>query len=316
MQARSRGAPGLSRRAWLAGLVLGWAGRSRADDEPRPDPAEERDIAEVQARARKAGLGMLRSRTTAHYLGLGDAPAKFQSEALGLCEGLAQDYLKHFKDKGFAIEPPGRRLTLVILAGAREFAAFLGEEQPAEVGGIYDLDTNRLVIFDNRAEGGARAARANSVTLFHEATHQLTFNTGLLDRRGDVPLCISEGLAMYGEVRRPGGRASIGAVNAERLPLLVQAVQSGRGWVPVRDLFANETFEGGESQQLAYAESWLLVSYLLRTKARLPGFRAYLEAIRGRRDASKRLQDAQAHLGDLAKLDAALARYAIQLMRG
>ena len=52
-------------------------------------------------------------------------------------------------------------------------------------------------------------------TLVHEATHQLSFNTGLLNREGDTPLCIVEGLGTYGESRDSIGTvASAGATGS------------------------------------------------------------------------------------------------------
>src|SRR5262249_33190682 len=143
------------------------------------------------------------------------------AEALEICEALAKDFLKHFKEKEFPVVAPDHRLTVVLLADAPSFAKFLGSEEGEAVAGIYDLDTNRLVVFDNRGNGVALAARANTVALVHEATHQLCFNTGLLDRKGDVPLCISEGLATYGEVRRPRGPDRVGSLNRERWAVLV-----------------------------------------------------------------------------------------------
>ncbi len=52
-------------------------------------------------------------------------------------------------------------------------------------------------------DGGRNAStRVNTFTLVHEAIHQLTYNTGLLDRQADVPVAISEGLATFGEHAR------------------------------------------------------------------------------------------------------------------
>jgi hypothetical protein len=66
---------------------------------------------------------------------------------------------------------------------------------------------------------------------------------------------------------------------------------------------------------LAYAESWLMIDYLMKDRSRLPAFRAYLDAIRGRRDDAGRLEDARAHLGDLDLLNQAIRRYSIKLMK-
>jgi hypothetical protein len=276
---------------------------------PRNDPEE----MEVRAQAREAGLGPLVSRSTPEYLVIGDAPRAFQEEALKICEGLQTDYLEHFREKKLPAEKPSERLTVVVLSGPQAFAAFQGIAQDHAVGGEYDLETNRLVIFDNRAReaAGPNVRRANTVSLVHEATHQLTFNTGLLDRTGDVPACVSEGLAMYAEVRPPkGGREKVGSVNRQRLEVL----RAGAPWFPVAKLLTEEALLADpQTAQPAYAESWLLVHYLLSQKPE--AVRAYLEAIRPRRDAKHRLQDARACFGDLEQLDKALVAYAKRLSR-
>src|SRR5262249_21302903 len=138
---------------------------------------------------------------------------------------------------------------------------------------------------------------ANTLSLAHEATHQLTFNTGLLRRRGDVPKCISEGLAMYAEIRSATRRIPMGKVNDERLRGLAYGQRQGNKWIPVEQLLADDgpiDGEGGSGQQqLAYAESWLLVHWLLQ-EPRMAGFREYLDAIRDRKEASHRVEDARA----------------------
>jgi len=322
VRARRRN-PILNRRAWLAGALASGLAAAVRGAEPKPAAGEEREVAEVAQRAKAAGLPPFRVGRTAHYLGLGDASDRFRGKALPICEGLARDYLEHFQRKGFAVERPGRRLTVILLADAESFAKFVGEEPGRAVGGQYDLETNRLVIFDNRPAGRAgveRAERANLVALVHEAAHQLTFNTGLLRRAGDVPLSISEGLAMDAEVRKPTGRSLPGQPNPGRVEALALARTQGVEWVPLAKLLVGDPLLEGDSgadvQQAAYGQSWLLVHDLMQTPARLPGFRDYLAAIAPRTDGAHRLDDARAHLGDLAKLDADLRRHAGRLIEG
>ncbi|MBX6314169.1 MAG: DUF1570 domain-containing protein [Isosphaeraceae bacterium] len=310
----------LDRRGWLAAVLAGWATTAGRAEEPGRKSEEERDLEGVRARARAVGLGPLRSGPpTAHYQSIGDAPLSFQTRALELCESLARDYLKHFQDKGFTVALPDRRLTVVALADPRGFARFTGEEEGSVVAGIYEPKTNRLIIFDNRAGGAADprlAERANTIALMHEATHQLTFNTGLLVRDGDVPLCLSEGLAMYGEVRRPNGQAKVGDLNFGWLPVLAAARRKGAGLFPLRQLLTEDALLKQEAtQHLARAQSWLLVHFLMKAPGRPPQFRAYLEAIRQRRDDAARIEDARTHLGDLEKLDRELAQYALRPAR-
>jgi Protein of unknown function (DUF1570) len=312
----------IDRRTWLVGMAAGWWGLSARAEEPegaRPDlPGEPEAVADLAA---KLGLGPFRVSRTAHYLGIGDAPDAFRAQALVLCEAVARDYLEYFPARGFAVTRPEHRLTVVILADADAFAAFLGTEPGAAVGGLYDLETNRLVVYDYRSQGRAaapRAGRANTIALAHEATHQLTFNTGLLDRQGDVPLCISEGLAMYVEVRPPSGKSPPGQPNPGRLQGLTLGLRRGLSWIPVDRLIADDAPLGGDAgeltQQLAYAQSWLLVYHRMKDPERLPRFRDYLAVICPRRAADRRVEDARQALGDLDRLDRDLKARARKLI--
>ncbi len=302
-----------TRRGWLIGsLVAGWGLRARADI----GTPEELDI---QALASKAGLPPFRSSWTEHFFGIGDAPDRYREQALTISRSLAAAFQKHFRSKGFDVAFPDRRLTIVALASPKSYAAFLGEDPGPVVGGHFDIDSNRLVIFDFRPDAANLAAdpeRINSLTLIHEATHQLTFNTGLLNRLGDVPLCLSEGLAMYGEVWRPGGRPPLGATNTPRLQALAQARNQAAAWIPLDGLLSDdEPLRAEATQQQAYAQSWLWVQALLTNRASLPRFRAYLDAIRPRRDPKQRLDDATTHLGNLDRLDRTLQQAARRLIR-
>ncbi|HEY2154001.1 MAG TPA: DUF1570 domain-containing protein, partial [Isosphaeraceae bacterium] len=156
-------------------------------------------------------------------------------------------------------------------------------------------------------ELAADAKVINSFTLSHETNHQLDFNAGLLDRAGDVPLCISEGLAAYGETWRLNPHVPIGRVNWPRL--------KGRGkapWIRLEQLLSEDNLLDDEaSRNAAYAQSWVLIHYFMIDSTRTPKLRAYLAAIKPRRDPSHRLEDARAHFGDLDVLDKHLRRYAL-----
>jgi hypothetical protein len=308
---------GCNRRQWLrAGLAAGllavepWRARGASDCEQGEEEVLER-AAEV---AREAGLGAFRTVRTEIYLGTGNAAERFCSRALALCEGLCGDYLRHFGGKGFSVTRPRERLVVVVLSDHEALAAFLGEAPDPAVRGVYDLEENWLVICDNRGEGGPLAERANSVALFHEATHQLTYHTGLLDREADLPLAISEGLGTYGETRRPDGRTKIGARNAERLAVLEAEARSGWEWIPLERLITEDSvLEAPKTWQRAYSQSWLLVHMMMRTRAEAGRLRAYLEAVKPRRDAARRLFDVEEHLGPVAAMDEALRGYANRL---
>ena len=298
----------IHRRDWLRASAAGLAGAALV----RAGGAGPDEAAEVEAKARKAGLDGFGRSESEHYLGIGDAPREYREEILAACEAIAAEFVKHFQAKKFdPLAMPDRRMTVVILAGAASYAKFADEAAGIAVGGHYEPDTNRLVVFDYRSSEGqlaATAKRINSFTLVHETMHQLTFNTGLLDRAGDVPACVSEGLATYGETWtwETRGKDIIGRVNRPRL----KGLDGNTPWLRLPNLLVeDDLLEAESTRDAAYAESWVLVHAHLKEPARLPKFRAYLAAIKGRRDPKHRLDDAREHLGDLDKLDTQLRKY-------
>ena len=278
------------------------------------------EFAEVEAIAKKAGLRGFGKVETTHFLGVGDATPAYREEATRACESVAVEYLKVLKAKGFAeLALTDAKLTVVILAEAASYSAFVGRrDEGIAVGGHYDLDTNRLVVFDFRPSQGkvdASAARINSFTLGHEACHLISFNSGLLDRRGDVPLAISEGFATYGETWRPKGRGKVGANNLDRLRGLSPPGSKPPAWIPIDRLIADdELLVREETRDAAYAEAWALVHTMLETPASVERLKAYLRAIRARNDSTHRAADAAAHFGDLTGLDAEVRRAVRRMM--
>ena len=107
----------------------------------------------------------------------------------------------------------------------------------------------------------------------------------------------------------------MGRLNLERLDDLARR-QRQVPWIPLRDLLTqDQILRSGSTVRvlLAYAQSWLLVHYLLKEPEVLPRFRDYLKAISSRQANDHRLDDVKAHLGDVDKLDADLRRYAVRL---
>ncbi|QEH33053.1 hypothetical protein OJF2_15490 [Aquisphaera giovannonii] len=306
---RGDGSKRWTRRAWLgrpARLALTAAGLRLASSpalgqEAKPGEDEEAAVRDAAKAARLAGVAAARSE---HFLAVGDAPAGYLRGALDRCEGLGKDFLAHFRARGFEVAYPPRRLTVVGLKDDASYGALLGEAPGKDVGGHFDLDTNRLVIFDFREGGGLEKADAETINLFalvHETSHQLCFNTGLLDRAHVPPLCVSEGLATYVELWRPGVRNAIGGVNKPRL----KALGNARDWIDLADLISEDAAFEDDRQQLAYAEGWLLIHYLMRSPGRQARLRRYLASVRkeGAKTPAARLKLAEAALGSLSKLN-------------
>jgi hypothetical protein len=289
--------------------------RGQVKDDGLAADADADEIARVSKLAKNAGIDALGHAKSDHFLCLGDAPESFQREALKRCEALGDAFLMHFRGRGFTPVYPNRRMTIIALKNVDSYEAILSEVPGKNVGGHYDLETNRLVIFDFRAQRAnvtVGAERVNLFTLVHETAHQLCFNTGIAERDSDVPMCISEGLATYVELWRPGVKNSIGGLNQPRLRVL----RDVGDWIPMAVLVADDKAFEQKTQQLAYAESWLLVHHLLRSQNRATRLREYLSLIRGAKRNAQRLRIAEQALGPISKLDKLVKDEARMYLRG
>ena len=336
---RALGSAGCDRRTWLlrtvsAGAVLAgigrattWAGTVQDDkekDNEKRNGVEDaaRELERAESGARAATKHPLQFATSDRYQAVGDASETFMKVALADCELIAQDFLDYYSARGFAVKPPARRMTVVAFRDERPFLEFARKSVgrvPPNVVGFYSRLENYLVLFDARnvpaiQHGGALKNMRN---LAHEATHQLCFNTDLLNRKGDNPAAILEGLACYSETRRLRGRSEPGLLNSERLDELAH-VQRRLKWIPIAELLAQDSpAKGGnvDQMQLFYAESWILIHALMKSPDRLPELRAYLKTIFPRMDKKNRVTDAEKCFGDLSRLDQELRREAIKLQK-
>ena len=285
-------------------------------------PTPDAELAAVRDKLDQAKIGPLNTVHSAHYVAIGDAPQAFITTILSDCEQLDADYQRYFGSLGFHVHQPERPLIVIMFRDDRSFGKFFHwpslleaheKGRTLQVTGLYEKTTNALYVFDWRNVPIApRASHLNIETLAHEGTHQLSFNTGLLNRAGDTPLCIVEGLGTYAEPRKTTGPSDFGRLNLRRMDDLAR-MQRRVPWIPVRELIANDSVLRAGSAPLAYAQSWLLVHYLIKEPAALPRFRQYLQAIALRVKSDRRIEDAQSHLGDLDQLDQELRRYAIRL---
>ncbi|MDR3617766.1 MAG: DUF1570 domain-containing protein [Paludisphaera borealis] len=320
---------GLTRRELLgwasasAGLAILSGGAQRPGAGGKPESTGEADqTARVEARAKEAGLAAFRSSRTEHFLCLGNAPDSYREAALEICEALAKVYTPHLRDRGFKVAMPPNRMMVVALKDPKSYEAFLGEQPGQAVGGHYDLDANRLVIFDFRPNVGvskAEAERQNTFALVHETAHLLCFNTGLLATVHEPPKCVTEGLATYFEMWRPKTRAGVGAINRPRLLAIRQASQGDVSWIETsRLLVEDELFTDEKTQQLAYGQCWLLLHYLLQSPTWQPKLVEYLKTLANAppQAGADRVKTAEEHLGSLARMDERIRKEARSLLRG
>ena len=214
---------------------------------------------------------------------------------------------------------PKGDVTIVAFLDERPFHRFFPESVGANIVGGYSREKNWVILFDWRnVPQRSRSGVANMTTLAHEAMHQLCFNTGLLTRGTDIPLTIVEGFGMYAESRKLNGRSDLGRTNRTRLDELAHILRR-REWMTVKELLVVDHSvlgQGRDTVELFYAESWLLVDYLMGDPECLPRFQAYLQALAKRFDASHRIDDAETYLGDLDRVDRDLRGYLVRLQNG
>ncbi len=309
---RTTNDPHLTRRSWLAGLTITGFGLLGADKPAPPLEADPAEIVAISRKVRKAGLANFRISESEHFIGTGNAPDDFREKALNVCELIYKSYRTHLLTKKIELSRPAHKMAVVILADRKTYEVFKGEVVDEAEGGHFDIDANYLVTY-KFDEGNRQAAALNTFTLVHEATHQLTYNTGLLSRQADVPVAISEGFAMYCEMWQVG-RKEMGKLNTPWMNVL--RADGLKGWIPVAKLLTeDDLLSDPKTYEMARAESWFLIFDLFRTDAGTKSLRSYLADLRTRDDPKKRIADAEKAFGDLDRLDSTLKKAAIKILK-
>lgn len=283
-----------------------------------------------QARALLDELGAgWQSFETKRYVVCSQAPRHYAEWCATLLERLRFAFDNFWTQRGFDLAEPEFPLVALILKDERtflEYGASLGHDLRGTVG-FYDIASNRVVFFDFSGGANERDLRSRMTgaakqvaTVVHEATHQMAFNTGLQTRLADNPLWLTEGLAMYFEtpdLSTDKGWKTIGAVNDLRLGQF-RADLGRRPGDSLSTLIAEDTrFTDPERMGSAYAESWVLTHFLVKTRA--ADYARYMREV-GRKPRlvfntrEERLSEFRAVFGDsLEKLDKELLKYAGRL---
>jgi hypothetical protein len=218
------------------------------------------------------------------------------------------------------------------------FKAYPWRKESSLVVGMYHPSTNRLVLYDygqnqsylsmkDQAERQARQItsqpdrlrsvetvqrRAHEVrteinisTIMHEVAHQLSFNFDMLNREGDVPLWLAEGLACYCEATGNGSWQGIGELNPQRLLPLRTVVNNHGKLIGLTELVSRDDWmrapSDNQTRLLAYAQSWALFRMLMEEQPQ--NVSRYLKRIYPQRVRDRRLADFQQAFGpDLINL--------------
>ncbi len=280
--------------------------------------------------------------TTAHYVIGYDTSRAYASWCGALLERLHRAFLNFWRRRGFRLDDPELPLVVVVLASAESYQKY-GQDELGDASrsvlGYYSLRTNRVTMYDLtgvqalRRRGGRRGSSAeiNQVlsrpaaeplvaTVIHEATHQIAFNCGLMARYADIPMWVSEGVAIYFETPDLGsarGWRGIGAVNRARLIVLRQSLGK-RQLRSLAALIADDApFRDARSAGRAYAEAWGWNYFLLQKHSR--EYLAYVRMLAAKKpllhdDPQARRRDFRTFFGhDLAGLDREFVRFVQQL---
>jgi hypothetical protein len=261
-----------------------------------------------------------------HFVGLSTADDGFTIQRMQNCELMYDLFYDHFIRKGFRLYEPGHKLMVAIFDSQDGFDAYFGQALPSVVAGIYHPETNRLVVYDlgqnseflavkKYLEGQkkrirsdlhrkvyietvhrlAREARtgANVGTVMHEVAHQISFNAGMLNRNGDVPIWLAEGLATYCEPTDAGTWKGIGEPNPERLYALAGPARNRGRFIPLEQLLGDGWLHGRkvtvQQALLGYAQSWALFRMLMEEQP--SKLRQFMALIYSRRTSDYRLAD-------------------------
>jgi len=186
-------------------------------------------------------------------------------------EDLYRSFVRYFSVRGLTPGNPLFPMVGVVCRNRGDFArhATMQGGVPGSVLGYYDIDSNRLNIYD--MGGGSNPAnwRKNAAVLIHEATHQTAFNTGVHSRFSRPPVWLAEGLAMLFEA--PGVYdshaypQSSDRVNRDRLRVFRQSLAPRHRPEILASMIASDAmFQSNPGA--AYAEAWALTFFLVETQ--------------------------------------------------
>jgi hypothetical protein len=151
---------------------------------------------------------------------------------------------------------------------------------------LSSVSTSRMSIKDQqmvaelrRQISAAEMVDQNVSTTIHEAVHQLTFNLGLLNPRGDNPAWLVEGLALYFDPATEGEWIGPGRLDQDRLKIFWWAKERP---TIVQMLSDDSVFHTSNPRTVgaSYATAWALTYYLLEKHP--AQFVEYLQALRAK----------------------------------
>lgn len=277
--------------------------------------------------------------TTKHYVVVYDTSREYAEWASSLLEGLYKALVGYWKKQGVKLEEPRFPLPVVIHRTTAAYnAASRADGVPAGAIGYYHMRSNRVRMYDLSGSDAMRAAGAGMrrgsrreitrmlalpaaeplvATIVHEATHQVCFNTGLLERFTELPIWLVEGMAVYFEAPQAGSRrgwSGIGKVNQRRLATFRRNLPKWNPGSLTSLIASDDRLRDTRTAGAAYADAWALNYYLI--KKRRKDYVAYVKTLGARKplegppadetdseQATRRLKVFTDHFGDISELE-------------
>jgi hypothetical protein len=309
-------------------FALAFAARPGRADTPAPARPDDVALERLHARARALGFTTWNQQRGEHFQIVGDVEPVVLRATSQVLDKLADEFVAHFRARGFRVALPPYWLSAVVLEGHKEYQTYVGhanlgnEWRFEHISGIYIGSLNYCFFFDSTPRGKRSAtglpSESDLKTWVHEAAHELCYNTGLVPRWTDAPKAMTEGLAEYCEDHRLSAPSPIGGIDSKAVRRLSGVARKGQSWIALDQLLVDDEIlsgrDGGERVDQFYGEGWALV-HLLMTR-HTEGFRSYMEVLPRRGpDAPDRLELARRHLGDLEQLDKELKQYAEEVAK-
>ena len=206
---------------------------------------------------------------TGHYLvahprGQGDRWAERFEE-------LYRSFVNFFSVRGFEIERPMFPLVGIVCKDRSDFTRNAATDAGSlnGVDGFYNLESNRILLYDMGGRSDSSDWKRTASVLIHEATHQTAFNTGVHSRYSPPPTWVVEGLAMLFEAPgvndarnwpRPADR-----VNHDRLQVFRRLVLPRHRPEMLSLMVASDQWFR-INPAAAYAEAWAMTYFLAETE--------------------------------------------------
>ena len=277
---------------------------------------------------------------TKHYVICHDTSDAFAEWCGGLYERLYWAFYNYWTRRGFELHDPEFPMVVIAFSNKVPYTAYaakeLGKDAASTISfGYYSLQTNRVTIYDltsatarqaglGKARSAAQINRLLSqpgaertvATIIHEATHQIAFNCGLHARYADIPLWLSEGMAIYFEtpdLSSGKGWRGIGAVNKVRLAEFRQFSKTRSNESLQSLLIDSDRFRHPRTATDAYAEAWALNYFLIHQYPKQ--YVSYLKMMAAKKPVQSdsdevRLNEFKKHFGvSLAELNDKFIRY-------